>query len=93
VLAAKSPQSCKVAYRQLTLGARCVTFTENMAMEYRIAARVAQTHDFREGVRAVIIDKDNAPRWNPAALEDVTEAMLDAIFAPLPSADEWAPLP
>ena len=49
--------------------------------------------DFREGVRAVIVDKDNAPRWDPATLEDVTEAMLDAIFAPLPADEEWHALP
>jgi enoyl-CoA hydratase len=69
------------------------TFAENMAMEYRIGARVVQRHDFLEGVRAVIVDKDNAPRWDPPTLEGVTDAMLDAIFAPLPSAEEWTPLP
>jgi enoyl-CoA hydratase len=62
-------------------------------MEYRIGARVVQRHDFLEGVRAVIVEKDNHPRWDPATLEGVTEAMLDEIFAPLPSAEEWTPLP
>ena len=62
-------------------------------MEYRIGARVVQRHDFLEGVRAVIVEKDNAPRWNPPTLEGVSEAMLDSIFAPLPSAMEWSPLP
>ncbi len=57
-------------------------FADNMAMEYRIGARVVHEHDFIEGVRAVIVDKDNAPRWNPASLDGVTEAELDAIFAP-----------
>jgi enoyl-CoA hydratase len=64
-----------------------------MAMEYRIGARVVQRHDFLEGVRAVIIDKDNAPRWNPSAVSDVDEALLDTIFAPLPTDDEWTPIP
>jgi enoyl-CoA hydratase len=68
-------------------------FADNMAMEYRIGARVVQRHDFLEGVRAVIIDKDNAPRWNPPKLEEVTDEMLDSIFAPLPSTEEWTPLP
>jgi enoyl-CoA hydratase len=52
-----------------------------------------RTPDFREGVRAVIVDKDNAPRWSPAELADVTPALLDGLFAPLPAADEWSPLP
>lgn len=93
ILRTKSPQTMKVAFRQLRLGARCATFAENMTMEYRIGARVVQKHDFIEGVRAVIVEKDNAPRWNPASLEGVTEAMLDEIFAPLPADQEWSPLP
>ena len=93
VLAAKSPQTLKVAFRQLKLGGQAKTFAENMAIEYRIGARVVQRHDFLEGVRAVIVEKDNAPRWSPATLESVDDGLLDAIFAPLPSAEEWSPLP
>jgi enoyl-CoA hydratase len=93
VLGAKSPQTMKVAFRQLRLGGQAASFAENMAMEYRIGARVVQRRDFLEGVRAVIVEKDNAPRWDPPTLGGVTEAMLDAIFAPLPSAEEWSPLP
>jgi len=92
-LATKSPQTMKVAFRQLAEGGRLTRFADNMAMEYRIGARVVQKHDFLEGVRAVIVDKDNAPRWNPATLEGVTEAEIDAIFAPLPAGQEWSPLP
>ena len=91
-LQTKSPQTLKVAFRQLALGARAASFGDNMVTEYRIGARVVARHDFLEGVRAVIIDKDNAPRWNPPTLEGVTDAMLDAIFAPLPAADEWTEL-
>ena len=83
----------KVAHRQLRLGAAMPSFTANMAMEYRIGARVVARHDFIEGVRAVIVDKDNAPRWTPDTVEGVTDAMLDEIFAPLPPEQEWAPLP
>jgi enoyl-CoA hydratase len=93
VLKTKSPQTMKVAFRQLQLGGAMKRFADNMAMEYRIGARVVQRHDFLEGVRAVIVDKDNAPKWDPPTLEGVTEAMLDGIFAPLPSAEEWTPLP
>jgi len=93
VLKTKSPQTMKVAFRQLRLGGAMKRFADNMAMEYRIGARVVQRHDFLEGVRAVIVDKDNAPRWDPPTLEGVSEAMLDGIFARLPSAEEWTPLP
>jgi enoyl-CoA hydratase len=93
VLRTKSPQTLKVAFRQLAKGAAMSRFADNMAMEYRIGARVVQRHDFLEGVRAVIVDKDNAPRWDPATLSGITDQMLDAIFAPLPAGDEWTPLP
>ena len=92
ILGAKSPQTLKVAFRQLQLGAQAKTFAENMAMEYRIASRVVLRPDFTEGVRAVIVDKDNAPKWNPPTLEGVSEALLDEVFAPLPAGEEWTPL-
>lgn len=92
VLASKSPQTLKVAFRQLRLGAAAKTFAENMAIEYRIGARVVQRHDFLEGVRAVIVDKDNAPRWDPPTPDAVDDALLDAIFAPLPPEQAWTPL-
>lgn len=91
-LRAKSPQTCKVALRQLSHGARFANFADNMVIEYRIASRVLTRHDFIEGVRAVIIDKDNAPRWDPATVEGVSDALLDEIFAPLPVDQEWTPL-
>jgi len=89
-LQTKSPQTLKVAFRQLALGAAAASFEDNMRMEYRIGARVVARHDFLEGVRAVIVDKDNAPKWSPDTLEGVTEAMLDEIFAPLD--EEWSGL-
>ncbi len=91
-LSTKSPQTCKVALRQLAMGAEMETFADNMVMEYRIGSRVLVRHDFIEGVRAVIIDKDNAPKWNPSAPEGVTDTLLDEIFAPLPAEEEWKPL-
>ena len=92
-LKTKSPQTMKVAFRQLSQGGHMTSFADNMAMEYRIGARVVHKHDFIEGVRAVIVDKDNAPKWNPADLGGVSEADLDAIFARLPADQEWTPLP
>ncbi len=91
-LGTKSPQTCKVALRQLAEGARMIDFADIMRMEYRIAARVLTRPDFTEGVRAVIVDKDNAPKWDPATVEGVSEALLDEIFAPLPDEEEWRPL-
>jgi enoyl-CoA hydratase len=92
VLQTKSPQTCKVALRQLAEGAKMMEFEDNMRMEYRIASRVLTRHDFIEGVRAVIVDKDNKPQWNPATPEGVTEELLDSIFSPLPADQEWTPL-
>lgn len=92
-LSGKSPQTLKVAFRQLQLGAAAKTMAENMAMEYRIGARVVRMHDFLEGVRAVIVDKDRNPKWDPATLDAVSPETLDAIFAPLPPGEEWSPLP
>jgi len=91
-LKTKSPQTLKVAFRQLRIGRTLTSFNDNMAMEYRIGSRVARRHDFLEGVRAVIVDKDNAPKWSPATLGGVDVAMLDEIFSPLPPHEEWTPL-
>ncbi len=89
----KSPQTLKVAFRQLRQGAGLARFADEMAVEYRIGARVVQRPDFIEGVRAVIVEKDNAPRWTPSSLEGVSQTLLDEIFAPLPADEEWRPLP
>ena len=91
-LGTKSPQTCKVALRQLANSLTLETFAENMAMEYRIGARVLTRPDFAEGVRAVIVDKTNDPKWDPPLPEGVTQDLLDSIFAPLPKDEEWKPL-
>jgi enoyl-CoA hydratase len=81
-----------VALRQLGESLNCADFAANMVMEYRIASRVLLRPDFTEGVRAVIVDKDNQPKWMPSTPEAVTDDLLDAIFAPLPPEEEWKPL-
>ena len=88
----KSPQTCKVALRQLAEAADFTDFAQTMRQEYRIASRVITRPDFAEGVRAVIVDKSFDPAWNPATPEEVSDELLDAIFAALPEGEEWKPL-
>ena len=92
-LRSKSPLSCKVSLRLLSDGAERTDFADEMRAEYALATRVAQTHDFVEGVRALLIDKDNAPDWQPAVPEAVLDATLDELFADLPPGEEWTPFP
>jgi enoyl-CoA hydratase len=91
-LRTKSPQSCKVALRLLHEAATRTNFADEMRAEYGIAAHICQRHDFIEGVRALLIDRDNAPKWDPAIPEGVTDHMLDTIFGPMPDGEEWEPL-
>ena len=78
----KSPTSQAIALRQVMIGG-ALDFPEAMRTEFRVVSRIAHGRDFYEGVRAVIIDKDNRPRWAPAP----SVAEVDAYFAPL-GADE-----
>ena len=91
-LRCKSPQACKVSLRLLSDGAGMHDFADEMRQEYAVASHVVQRHDFVEGVRSVLIDKDASPRWEPSAPERVTDHMIDTIFAPLPDGEEWTPL-
>jgi enoyl-CoA hydratase len=83
---AKSPTSLKLALAQVRRG-RDWSFEECMQAEMRIVSRIVHGHDFYEGVRAVIVDKDNAPRWQPASLAEVSAADVEKHFAAL-GADE-----
>lgn len=91
LLRTKSPQTMKVSLRLLHEGALMHDFADEMRQEYAVGCRVVQRHDFLEGVRAVIIDKDHAPRWDPATPEGVTDHVIDQIFAPLPEDEAWKP--
>jgi enoyl-CoA hydratase len=84
----KSPFSMAVALHQLREGAAMTDFADVMRMEYRVACRVGAQPDFIEGVRAVVIDKDNAPHWTA----DASDAAIDKVFARLPADQEWTPL-
>jgi enoyl-CoA hydratase len=93
ILAAKSPQACKVTLRLLAQARDHHDFADEMRVEYRVAAHVCQRPDFLEGVRALLIDKTNDPRWDPPSPEAVSDHMIDRIFAPLDAGEEWSPLP
>ena len=89
----KSPLSCKVSLRLLAEGANRASFAEEMRAEYALAGRIVRTHDFREGVRALLIDKDNNPQWDPPTPEAVDDEMLDVLFEPLGEREAWTPFP
>ena len=81
----KSPMSLKIALAQVRRG-RDWSFEDCMRAEMRIVSRIVHGHDFYEGVRAVIVEKDNAPKWRPAALGEIDDAEIERHFAPI--ADE-----
>lgn len=78
----KSPTSSKIAFRQIREGASR-EFEDCMRLEYRLVNRIFRAHDFFEGIRAVVVDKDNTPHWRPAGLNEVSGDMVDGYFAPL----------
>ena len=86
ILPARSPTSIAIAWRQMIEGLS-LDFEGCMRLEYRIVTRLVRGPDFPEGVRALILDKDNLPRWSPARIEDVDLAVVDAHVAPLPGGD------
>lgn len=78
----KSPLSQKVTFRQIRVGAS-LGFDDCMRMEYRLSQHFMAGHDFFEGVRALVVDKDQNPVWQHATLGDVSDAEVDECFAPL----------
>lgn len=89
-LRTRSPQAMKVSLKLLLDGRAMATFEDEMRQEYAVATRVVQRHDFAEGVRALLVDKD-APRWDPATAEGVSGHLIDQMFAPLDEAEAWTP--
>jgi enoyl-CoA hydratase len=81
-LLTKSPTSLKLTLRQLTIG-RDYNLEEALVLEYRLTQHVMAGHDFYEGVRAMLIDRDRKPQWRPATLAEVTDRMIDAYLAPI----------
>ncbi len=79
LMRSRSPTLLSVTLRQLQRGAN-MSLADCFRMELGMAAYAFEQGDFLEGVRAVLIDKDNAPRWHPGRIEDVTDAMIEAFF-------------
>jgi enoyl-CoA hydratase len=86
-LGEKSPRGMAVALKLLRLARRSASLEQCLVREYRAALEVFRSDDFREGVRAAVIDKDRNPKWSPPAIEDVTREMLEPYFAEI-GADE-----
>jgi enoyl-CoA hydratase len=88
----KSPTSLEITFHELKRAAGR-SFEDCMRLEFRIVCRILEGHDFYEGVRAVVIDKDNRPRWDPPSLADVDITGIEAHFAMPPGGDLELPEP
>ena len=87
----KSPMACKVSLKMLRESPYQLHFVDEMRMEYGIMVRMIRHPDFREGVRALLIDKDNAPGWHPTKAEVIGDRDVEAFFEPLPVEEQWRP--
>ena len=92
IIRGKSPMACKVSLKLLVESQYQLHFLDEMMLEYAIMVRLIRHPDFREGERALLIDKDNAPRWQPADPAEISDAEVDAFFEPLPKDEQWQPL-
>ena len=81
-LARRCPASLKIALRQLR-GAGGLDLKAALETEYRMAVHCLVRPDFQEGIRTLLVDKGDLPRWNPATLAEVTPQMIEAVFAPV----------
>jgi enoyl-CoA hydratase len=81
-----SPTSLELAFRQLSRGA-ALDFEDCMTLEYRLSLACLAGHDLYEGIRAIVVEKDQAPRWRPETLAEVSTTDIEAAFAPLGERD------
>ena len=87
----KSPMACKVSLKLLQESPYQLHFVDEMRMEYGIMVRLIHHPDFKEGVRALLIDKDNKPNWHPTNPAAIGDRDVEAFFEPLPLEEEWRP--
>ena len=88
---AKSPMACKVSLKLLVESPYQLHFVDEMRMEYGIMVRLIHHPDFKEGVRALLIDKDNRPNWQPTNPAVIGDADVAQFFEPLPPEEQWRP--
>jgi enoyl-CoA hydratase len=81
------PFSLKLTLALLRRGHQ-LPYPQVVTLEYRLAQACVAREDFHEGIRAVLVEKHHQPRWQPATLAEVTDAMVEAAFAPLPPGRE-----
>jgi 3-hydroxyisobutyryl-CoA hydrolase len=81
ILAKMSPTSLKVTFEQIKRGGQ-LSLSDCLRMEYRMSQNFMDNHDFYEGVRAQLIDKDKKPQWQPPTMQLVTSDVVDAMFEP-----------
>jgi len=89
-LRSQSPTSLALTYRHMRT-AKGQPLEAVLKTDYRLSQHLIDGHDFREGIRAFVIDRDDKPDWQPNDLSDVSGAALDALFAPLDPGMEWEP--
>jgi enoyl-CoA hydratase len=87
-LQTKSPKALKVTFAALTQARVLPSLEAALDVEYRIVTRLFETGEFIEGVRALLVDKDKAPKWQPTTVADVTAAMVAELLMPLPAGQE-----
>jgi len=91
VIRTKSPMACKVSLKLLVESPYQLHFVDEMRMEYGIMVRLIHHPDFKEGVRALLIDKHNKPNWRPTNPAVIGDADVEQFFEPLPPEEQWAP--
>jgi enoyl-CoA hydratase len=87
-LSSKSPKALKLTLAALRYARTQTSLEACLNMEYRLVTRLYEDGEFIEGVRALLVDKDKAPKWQPATLGEINDEMVMRYIAPLPPGEE-----
>lgn len=82
MISGRSPIAVAVTREAVRRAADHASLEEALIQEYRVSCASLRSHDFAEGIRAQLVDKDRNPQWSPASFDDVTSAEVDAYFQP-----------